>query len=101
MAYIYLLFTCYGFISLFYSFYFFFHDTATTEIYTYGHTLSLHDALPISFSSNSVAASRASMHCCAIAGSAKPHSGRVIRPPALRWAGINDYNGAEIGRAHV
>src|SRR3546814_5178229 len=22
-------------------------DTATTEIYTYGHTLSLHDALPI------------------------------------------------------
>src|SRR3546814_4526946 len=27
--------------------YFFFHDTATTEIYTYCHTLSLHDALPI------------------------------------------------------
>src|SRR3546814_18596690 len=27
--------------------FFFFHDTATTEIYTYGHTLSLHDALPI------------------------------------------------------
>src|SRR3546814_5599169 len=27
---------------------FFFHDSATTEIYTYGHTLSLHDALPIS-----------------------------------------------------
>src|SRR3546814_1274897 len=27
---------------------FFFYDTATTEIYTYGHTLSLHDALPIS-----------------------------------------------------
>src|SRR3546814_10577394 len=26
---------------------FFFTDTATTEIYTYGHTLSLHDALPI------------------------------------------------------
>src|SRR3546814_9442317 len=25
----------------------FFKDTATTEIYTYGHTLSLHDALPI------------------------------------------------------
>src|SRR3546814_16555079 len=29
-------------------FLFFFNDTATTEIYTYGHTLSLHDALPIS-----------------------------------------------------
>src|SRR3546814_15986764 len=26
----------------------FFKDTATTENYTYGHTLSLHDALPIS-----------------------------------------------------
>src|SRR3546814_12815543 len=28
-------------------FYLFFNDTATTEIYTYVHTLSLHDALPI------------------------------------------------------
>src|SRR3546814_8507222 len=27
---------------------FFFNDTATTEIYTYGQPLSLHDALPIS-----------------------------------------------------
>src|SRR3546814_1818791 len=27
---------------------FFFNDTTTTEIYTYLHTLSLHDALPIS-----------------------------------------------------
>src|SRR3546814_9054397 len=27
---------------------FLFNDTATTEIYTYCHTLSLHDALPIS-----------------------------------------------------
>src|SRR3546814_7965661 len=26
---------------------FLFNDTATTEIYTYGHTLPLHDALPI------------------------------------------------------
>src|SRR3546814_10027348 len=26
---------------------FVFNDTATNEIYTYGHTLSLHDALPI------------------------------------------------------
>src|SRR3546814_5351943 len=28
---------------------FFFNVTATTEIYTYLHTLSLHDALPITF----------------------------------------------------
>src|SRR3546814_15735948 len=27
--------------------FFFFNETATTEIYTHGHTLSLHDALPI------------------------------------------------------
>src|SRR3546814_12311362 len=27
--------------------FFVFNDTATTEIYTYCHTLSLHDALPI------------------------------------------------------
>src|SRR6059058_3907875 len=31
-------------------FFFFFNDTATTEIYTSLHTLSLHDALPISTS---------------------------------------------------
>src|SRR3546814_2572256 len=30
-----------------YALFFFFNDTATTEIYTYLHTLSLHDALPI------------------------------------------------------
>src|SRR3546814_18184608 len=28
-------------------YFFFLNDTATTDIYTYGHTLSLHDALPI------------------------------------------------------
>jgi hypothetical protein len=28
-------------------FFFFFNDTATTEIYTWYDTLSLHDALPI------------------------------------------------------
>src|SRR3546814_12288074 len=27
--------------------FFFFNETATTEIYTYGHTLSLHEALPM------------------------------------------------------
>src|SRR3546814_5128126 len=34
---------------MFCSFCFFFNYTATTEIYTYVHTLSLHDALPIFF----------------------------------------------------
>src|SRR3546814_366661 len=36
---------------------FFVNDPATTEIYTYGHTLSLHDALP--FSGGAIAASSA------------------------------------------
>src|SRR3546814_14060231 len=31
-----------------------FNDTATTEIYTYCHTLSLHDALPISWCRDAV-----------------------------------------------
>src|SRR3546814_20079170 len=30
----------------------FFNDTATTDSYTYGHALSLRDALPISFANN-------------------------------------------------
>src|SRR5881227_4431451 len=34
-------------------FFFFFNDTATTEIYTTVHTLSLHDALPNSLGGNS------------------------------------------------
>src|SRR5210317_2095367 len=34
-------------LSAFSSFFFFFNDTATTEIYTLSYTLSLHDALPI------------------------------------------------------
>src|SRR3546814_11480519 len=37
----------------------FFNDTATTEIYTYGHTLSLHDALPISDGERTLAVSGA------------------------------------------
>src|SRR5213075_3580413 len=40
--------------------FFFFNDTATTEIYTTRHTLSLHDALPISTSRPSSASGRSS-----------------------------------------
>src|SRR3546814_8729771 len=40
--------------------FFFFNDTATTEIYTYLHTLSLHDALPIYY----VLLSYYYSHCC-------------------------------------
>src|SRR5210317_1957299 len=37
----------YFFLSRFDMMFFFFNDTATTEIYTLSYTLSLHDALPI------------------------------------------------------
>src|SRR6058998_4360316 len=40
-------------------FFFFFNDTATTEIYTVMNTLSLHDALPISNTSAIAASGRA------------------------------------------
>src|SRR5213076_3642826 len=38
---------CVGVSSIMFCCVFFFKDTATTEIYTVGNTLSLHDALPI------------------------------------------------------
>src|SRR3546814_14235862 len=41
---------------------FFSNDTATTEIYTYGHTLSLHDALPICENSGT-GARRVALYC--------------------------------------
>src|SRR2546426_6502526 len=44
----------------FHSFFFFFNDTATTEIYT----LSLHDALPISFSRFAARDSACGSNCC-------------------------------------
>src|SRR3546814_11874971 len=46
-----------------------FNATATTEIYTYSHTLSLHDALPICAPA-------------APAGRARPRRRRGIRAPA-------------------
>src|SRR3546814_16394752 len=48
ICHLFLLFVLSVFPSAFFSLLVFFNDTATTEIYTYVHTLSLHDALPIS-----------------------------------------------------
>src|SRR3546814_18497429 len=74
----------------------FFNDTATTEIYTDAHTLSLHDALPISSRSK--------------AGRAALDTGAA---DALCWAMVwgscccpftrnsKCRCGPEIGRAHV
>src|SRR3712207_7135415 len=71
------------------SFFFFFNDTATTEIYT----LSLHDALPISLSTNcrscdqSTAMRRSYSAACGMVGAAAPAPSmfttrKVVR---MRW----------------
>src|SRR4051794_41549884 len=65
---------------LLFSFFFFFNDTATTEIYT----LSLHDALPISGD------------LTRDVGGERLGSGRLGRSPLRAQLGS-----AEIGRAHV
>src|SRR3546814_18350100 len=44
--------------------FFFFNDTATTEIYTYLHTLSLHDALPICCEWFSISGANDQFHAC-------------------------------------
>src|SRR5216110_2950565 len=51
--------------SMTWAFCFFFNDTATTEIYTSSHTLSLHDALPIWSSRSTPAKMRSSWPCTA------------------------------------
>src|SRR2546427_4495276 len=66
--------------------FFFFNDTATTEIYT----LSLHDALPISHR----------RRCTRIAG---PSSrGRMPVPPALsrQWSGNTDRKSTRLNSSH-
>src|SRR5258706_5717782 len=62
---------------------FFFNDTATTEIYT----LSLHDALPISFPF-----ARGSRRC---------PSRQLERHPARDAKGLVGRNDIEIGQSHV
>src|SRR5258707_5246568 len=57
-----------------YVYFFFFNDTATTEIYT----LSLHDALPISSFSMTTTASSA-------ASSADPPFSSTLQPAATAW----------------
>src|SRR3546814_17971276 len=102
---------------MFFLFYFLFHDTATTEIYTYSHTLSLHDALPISLQRNRD--NIASLHCqpstCAAAASTNRSASSSVGSPfnfkhcwrtrsaksAPRVSGTQNWTGRKIGRAHV
>src|SRR3546814_1435776 len=61
----------------------FFNDTATTEIYTYVHTLSLHDALPIAPSL------RADRACAPVLQQmASPFAGAIDFYAALREAKV-------------
>src|SRR3712207_8883688 len=62
------------------SYFFFFNDTATTEIYT----LSLHDALPISFCQASPLRSRTSTR--AIPAPLSPMRAVCIERRCCRWA---------------
>src|SRR3546814_9449164 len=67
---------------------FFFKGTASTEIYTYRHTLSLHDALPI-YSHSTVARPSSA---CSLSVQTSRAAVRVAawcprRPPVAGWAG--------------
>src|SRR3546814_10925531 len=84
----------------------FFNDTATTEIYTYCHTLSLHDALPISVATGhhghaQPARSRhlAQFHTCGYPEGNAPHGGKTSPPAQRQWRTLDFPE--EIGRAHV
>src|SRR3546814_15459344 len=63
-----------------YSYFCFFNATATTEIYTYGHTRSLHDALPISTMSASDRKILTDMSAPAPANSASPRIPSATNP---------------------
>src|SRR3546814_7173466 len=67
---------------------FFFNDTASPEIYTYGHTLSLHDALPISVARSQAAACG---QFAAVAGA----GARARRQAARRAAALRTGRSAE------
>src|SRR5256886_17575594 len=94
------------------SIFFFFNDTATTEIYT----LSLHDALPISRRGRRRAGRgvererlrgaggiRAGGRPAAVRGAGRrpPAAGAVRGAPALKGAAHGERRVCEIGRAHV
>src|SRR3546814_17217135 len=89
------------------SFFFFLKDTATTEIYTDCHTLSLHDALPI-YGQSSVEEPDARRSDQAADGAG--HEVTTVRVPGQEQRSAEQQGEAqhvrpqhhrEIGRAHV
>src|SRR3546814_15025203 len=73
------------------------NDTATTEIYTYGHTLSLHDALPSSFSSRITGRSGKSRSGGARA--ARALASKVQQPQRCWSAGSTSASQPSLGRS--
>src|SRR3546814_20522637 len=78
------------------SLFFFFNDTATTEIYTYCHTLALLDARPISRARNGRKPRQHAAHVLQ-AGSNRACSGAEVLPrtPARRTEGLASIAGQE------
>src|SRR3546814_13142205 len=74
---------------------FFFNDTATTEIYTDGHTLSLHDALPIYAEQAELSGQVAEVVELLLHGVADEHQGRDL--PLPRFLGRALQHLADLG----
>src|SRR3546814_17985785 len=78
----------------------FFNHTATTEIYTYLHTLSLHDALPICASASAAWLVCPATTCRCRRAAARPwkKSSPTCTRTAATWPTPAS---GQIGRAHV
>src|SRR5256886_8718944 len=81
------------FISPLFSFFFFFNDTATTEIYT----LSLHDALPISLQPSP----RSDLYEVEIVYEipCRPHI-QVVTPRLTTWGDLKDRKSTRLNSSH-
>src|SRR5210317_96228 len=72
---------------VFCSLFFFFNDTATTEIYTLSYTLSLHDALPISRTRNARrCAARSSIACGVRSRRSEEHTSELQSHSEISYA---------------
>src|SRR3546814_14875887 len=84
--------------------FFFFNDPATTEIYTYCHTLSLHDALPICGIGRLLAGMRSpprALHAHPLLPADEPLASLPVVVLDTETTGLNVRRDRKIGRAHV
>src|SRR3546814_18601205 len=78
-------------------FLFFFNDTPATEISTYGHTLSLHDALPICAAFR-LPAPAPSKPCQAMASQRSSTAGGSKSAPTASWQSLATAFGASAAK---